>query len=73
MQDEGLFREEALRRWREGGTQGEILRLAPGWTRWAVAVLLLLLAAVATWAAVAEVETARGTMPLRELLLPKRK
>jgi hypothetical protein len=47
MQDEGLFREEALRRWRQGGTQGEILRLAPGWTRWATSALVLALVGAA--------------------------
>jgi hypothetical protein len=41
MPDEGLFREQALRRWREGGTKGEVLRLAPGWTTRAVAALVV--------------------------------
>lgn len=49
MPDEGLFREEALRRWREGGRKGEVLRLAPGWTTRAVAALM----AAAVCAAVA--------------------
>jgi len=39
MGDQGLFREEALRRFREGGTRGQVLRLAPGWTRVAFALL----------------------------------
>ena len=42
MSDQDLFREEALQRWREGGTKGEVLRLAPGWTARASAALLLL-------------------------------
>lgn len=44
MHDEGLFREEALRRWREGGTQGQVLRLGARWT--SVAFLLLIVATV---------------------------
>lgn len=41
--DPGLFREEALRRWRDGGTKGEVLRLAPGWTTWASSLLVIAL------------------------------
>ena len=70
MEDEGLFREEALRRWREGGTQGQVLRLAPGWTRWAVALLLTAVAVMAVWAWNVELETKTGRVPLREILLP---
>lgn len=45
--DPGLFREEALRRWRERGTKGEVLRLAPGWTtRASGAIVLALICAV---------------------------
>jgi hypothetical protein len=47
MDDDGLFREEALRRFREGGTQGQVLRLGSGWTTWAF-VLLIAGLAVAT-------------------------
>jgi hypothetical protein len=57
MEDDGLFRQEALRRFREGGTRGQVLRLAPGWTSWAVAALLLVVCAIAAWAARMEVDT----------------
>jgi len=57
MHDDGLFREEALRRFREGGTRGQVLRLAPGWTSRLVAALLLVVCAIAAWAVTAEVET----------------
>jgi hypothetical protein len=42
--DTDLFREEALRRWREGGTQGQVLRLG---ARWTTVAFFLLIAAVA--------------------------
>src|SRR5262245_47322838 len=54
---DGLFREEALRRFRERGTQGQGLRLAPGWTWLAVTGRLRAVGAVALWSARAEVET----------------
>ena len=57
MHDDGLFREEALRRFREGGTRGQVLRLAARWPSWAVATLLVCVSALALWAAGAEVET----------------
>ena len=44
MHDDGLFREEALRRFREGGTRGQVLRLGARWT--SVAFLLLMVATV---------------------------
>jgi hypothetical protein len=48
MGDDGLFREEALRRFREGGTHGQVLRLAPGWIT--VAFFLLIAGAAAATA-----------------------
>ena len=57
MEDDGLFRQEALRRFREGGTRGQVLRLAPGWTTGAVAALLVIVTAIGLWAARATVET----------------
>ena len=57
MHDDGLFREEALRRFREGGTRGQVLRLGVRWPSWAVATLLVCVSAVALWAAGTEVET----------------
>jgi len=57
MEDHGLFREEALRRFREGQTRGQVLRLAPGWTTGAVAALLVIVVGVGLWAARATVET----------------
>jgi hypothetical protein len=44
--DTGLFREEALRRFRQGGPQGQVLLRAPTWTA-AAFVALVVAAAVA--------------------------
>lgn len=57
MHEDGLFREEALRRFREGGKRGQVLRLGARWTSWAVATLLVLVSAVVLWAVGAEMET----------------
>ena len=37
---DGLFREEALRHHTGGRAQGDLLRIAPAWTRWAFAFLI---------------------------------
>lgn len=64
-----LFREEAVRAHEKASVEGRLLRVAPRWTRWLDAVLVVALVASALAVSQIEVEVSTGRESLLHVLL----